>query len=80
AGYYGDGAFDPPRTREQLAACAAPVLVVAGERDPAPGPEHAAELAKVFPDGRIVVLREAGHYPWVTHAELFVDTLREFLD
>ncbi len=75
AGYYAEGAFDPERTRARLARLRAPVLVVAGEIDPAPTPAMAGEVAKLFPAGELAVIPGAGHYPWVTHPAELVRTL-----
>lgn len=72
AGYRAEGAFDPERTRAALAQVTAPTLVVAGGLDPAPTPQRAAELAGLFPNGRLVVDPDAAHYPWVTGPQAFV--------
>jgi proline iminopeptidase len=66
-------------TRAGLAKVAGPVLVIAGERDPGPLPEHAAELAAVFPRGSGIVLPGA-HYPWVTAPDAFADAVGSFLE
>jgi pimeloyl-ACP methyl ester carboxylesterase len=72
AGYRADGAFDPERIRPALAQVTAPTLVIAGGLDPAPTPERAAELADLFPNGRLVVDPDAAHFPWVTGPQTFV--------
>ncbi len=79
AGYAAEGAFDPEATRAALAALTVPVLVYAGRWDPAPTPARAAELAGLFPAGRLVVDQEAGHFPWVTGPKAFAETVEEFL-
>ncbi|MEU4834181.1 alpha/beta hydrolase [Streptosporangium sp. NPDC023615] len=66
-------------TRAGLAKVTAPVLVVAGERDPGPLPAHTAELAGIFPRGTDVVLPGA-HYPWVTAPGAFTEAVGGFLD
>jgi pimeloyl-ACP methyl ester carboxylesterase len=75
AGYRGEGAFDPERTRAALAHVSAPTLVIAGGLDPAPTPQHAAELANLFPNGQLVVDPDAAHYPWVTGPRAFVKSV-----
>jgi proline iminopeptidase len=50
--FAADGAFDPERTRAALMEVTAPVLVYAGELDPAPTPRRAGELAALFPTRR----------------------------
>jgi pimeloyl-ACP methyl ester carboxylesterase len=67
------------KTRASLAKVTAPVLVIAGERDPGPLPAHAAELAGIFPRGTSVVLPGA-HYPWVTAPATFAATVGRFLE
>ncbi|MEN3306179.1 MAG: hypothetical protein V7603_2381 [Micromonosporaceae bacterium] len=79
AGYYGQDVFDPERARAGLAEVTAPVLVMAGGLDLAPAPETAAELAELFPGGRLAVEPDAAHYPWITHPAAFVRTVEGFL-
>lgn len=79
AGYYADGAFDPENTRAALAKVTAPVLVVAGGLDADPTPRRAAELAGLFPNGRLVIDPRAAHYPFVTGPAAFVKTVDDFL-
>ncbi|GAA0369353.1 alpha/beta hydrolase [Microbispora corallina] len=71
----------PPaeETRESLARLAAPVLLIAGEGDPAPLPAHVERAAALFPGGRAVVLPGA-HYPWVTAPDAFAAAVGAFLD
>ncbi|MET9803096.1 alpha/beta hydrolase [Streptomyces sp. NPDC006368] len=79
--YYADGALgDPDATRAALTAVRAPVLVVAGEYDTGPAPAHAAELAALFPHGRLTVQPGAGHYPWIDDPGAFARTAAAFLD
>ncbi|WP_336211656.1 alpha/beta fold hydrolase [Nonomuraea sp. LPB2021202275-12-8] len=75
-----EGAFHPETTRASLAACAAPVLLLAGECDLNSPPQSAAEFAKLFPDATLVVQPGAGHYPWLDDADRFVATTAAFLD
>jgi pimeloyl-ACP methyl ester carboxylesterase len=79
AGFYAEDGFDPPGTRAALAGLTAPVLVVVGGMDPAPDAETGAAIASLFPDGRLAVEPDAGHFPWVTQPRWFVDTLEDFL-
>jgi pimeloyl-ACP methyl ester carboxylesterase len=66
-------------TRARLAKVTAPVLVIAGERDPAPLPAHVDELAGIFPRGTGIVLPGA-HYPWVTAPSVFAEAVGSFLE
>ncbi|MCW2947612.1 MAG: alpha/beta hydrolase fold protein [Actinoallomurus sp.] len=78
-GFHADGAFEPEKTRANLAQVTAPVLVIAGALDAAPTPARAAELAELFPNGHLTVDRDAAHYPWVTGPRTFVETVDDFL-
>ncbi|MER5936029.1 alpha/beta hydrolase [Streptomyces sp. NPDC001928] len=81
AGIYGsDGAYDPPRTRSELARFTAPVLVLAGELDGGPRPELARRTAEIFPNAEYAVQPGAGHYPWLDDADWFVWRVVAFLD
>lgn len=53
--------------RDGLAAVAAPLLWLAGERDPLVPPEAARSAAACSPAGTCQVLPQAGHLPFVTH-------------
>jgi proline iminopeptidase len=74
-----EGAFDPDATRAGLAAFAAPVLLLAGEVDLNSIPSVVAEFAELFPNAELVVLPEAGHFPWLDDADRFVATTATFL-
>ncbi|MGW8363489.1 alpha/beta fold hydrolase [Streptomyces wedmorensis] len=78
--YHGEGAYEPERTRRDLAALTAPVLVLAGEYDAGPTPAKAAEAAACFPHAELVVLPGAGHFPWVDDADAFARPIAAFLD
>jgi pimeloyl-ACP methyl ester carboxylesterase len=80
AGYYAEGAFDPPQTRSLLGKVISPVLVYAGEVDLAPVPGQAAEAAVLFPDGQTAVQPGAGHFPWVDDPQWFAGAVGRFLD
>ena len=74
------GAFDPEPTRAALAEVTAPVLVYAGQLDPAPTPPRAGELAALFARGELVVQPGAGHFPWLDDPVWFVGAISRFLD
>jgi proline iminopeptidase len=78
--FTGPGAFDPEATRAALGAFGSPVLVLAGEVDINTPPRRAAELARLFPDARLVVQPGAGHFPWLDDAGLFTAAVAAFLD
>lgn len=64
--------------REEFRNVHAPVLVVHGASDPMPL-ASAREWAEAFPNGRLVVLDRAGHYPYLERPEDFRRSIREFL-
>jgi pimeloyl-ACP methyl ester carboxylesterase len=55
------------------------VLVVAGERDALTGVAVADRFAAAVPDGRVVVLPGAGHFPWVDEPVAVAATVETFL-
>ncbi|GLZ48774.1 hydrolase [Actinomycetospora sp. NBRC 106375] len=78
-----DGPPVPPTpvadAREQASALAVPVLAVVGELD---WPDHrrlARELAAEAPDGGVVAIPGAAHYPNLEQPEAFIALLREQL-
>ena len=79
AGFYAEGAFDPPATRAALAALASPVLVYAGELDAVSPPELLAQVAGLFPGWALTVQPGAGHFPWLDDPAQFAGTLSGFL-
>ncbi|MFJ3224673.1 alpha/beta fold hydrolase [Streptomyces sp. NPDC086783] len=79
AHFAAEGAFTPRATREALAACPAPVLLLTGEYDVNSPPRSVAELAALFPDARLEVQPAAGHYPWLDDAGRFVAVTEAFL-
>jgi proline iminopeptidase len=73
--YAAGGAFDPPATRAALARLDVPVVVLAGTLDPGMPVDAMAEVAGLFPRGRLVVQEGAGHFPWVDDPTAFRATL-----
>lgn len=63
---------DLPRIRQ-------PVLAIAGERDKLTPPLASRHLAQVVPNGRAVEVEGAAHAPFLSHAEFFVEQVRDFL-
>jgi pimeloyl-ACP methyl ester carboxylesterase len=53
--------------RDRLPALTLPALVVWGERDRIVSPRYAEELRDALPDGRALLLPEAGHVPMCEH-------------
>ena len=70
------GAWD---ARERVSAIAVPVLVVAGEDDPAIPVEQAELVASRVPGARLRVLERAAHLANVERAEAFTNVVLEHL-
>jgi pimeloyl-ACP methyl ester carboxylesterase len=68
-------ALDPPALRGAAADLTVPVLVVAGEYDPALPSAHAAEYAGVFRRAELAVATGAGHYPWLDDPDWLAETM-----
>jgi pimeloyl-ACP methyl ester carboxylesterase len=77
--YYSAGAIDPDATRAALASLRAPVLLVAGEYDPALPPKRATEYAGLFPRAELAVQPGGGHFPWLDDPAWFAAILTGFL-
>jgi pimeloyl-ACP methyl ester carboxylesterase len=71
-------AGDPELVRA-LGSVPVPVLVVGAERDGATGVASVHAVADCFPDARTVVVRGAGHFPWVDEPAAFRAVVDPFL-
>ena len=69
------GAFD---LRPQLAAIKVPTLVIHGASDPIPM-ASAREWAASLPNGRLLVIDESGHFPFVERPDAFFPAATTFL-
>jgi pimeloyl-ACP methyl ester carboxylesterase len=67
------------RVVDRLPKVVSPVLVVAGARDGLTGVATARAVAQSFPDSRLEVLAQAGHFPWVDEPEPFRSAVTAFL-
>jgi pimeloyl-[acyl-carrier protein] methyl ester esterase len=56
-----------------------PVLLVHGERDPLVGRAYQDELKRGLANAALAGIENCGHYPQLTHPELFSAVVREFL-
>lgn len=56
-----------------------PTLVIAGDRDKLTPPEASHYLAQSLPHAREVVIDGAAHAPFLSHPEVFVEQVRNFL-
>ncbi len=63
----------------RLARLAAPALFVTGAQDPNSTPAMSEAMARIAPEGRLVVMPEVRHMLPLTHVEAFNGVLRAFL-
>ena len=66
--------------RESVRGITHPSLVVAGPRDTLVPPEASAWLARALPNASLAVIDGAGHVPFISHRDAFLDATRAFLD
>jgi len=62
--------------REPLKKVTAPVLVIHGKQDPL---ESADEVHATFPKSELVMIDNAGHFPWVEQPDVFYKALGPWL-
>jgi pimeloyl-[acyl-carrier protein] methyl ester esterase len=65
--------------REALPQIVQPALVIAGERDTLTPPEASRHLAERMPNARLVEVAGAAHAPFLSHTEIFLAAINEFL-
>lgn len=64
--------------RSRLGVVSVPVLVVWGDADAVPE-ASVREWVRSWPDSRLVIIRRAGHLPWLEHPEVFFPAVDSFL-
>jgi pimeloyl-[acyl-carrier protein] methyl ester esterase len=65
--------------RSLLPTVRVPSLVIAGQYDRVTHPSAARALAQALPDARYLEVPRAGHAPFLSHAPVVADAIREFL-
>ena len=65
--------------RDALPDIRQPALVVCGERDTLAPPEASHYLAVQLPDARLAEIKGAAHAPFLSHPEIFVECVCDFL-
>lgn len=55
------------------------VLVLQGENDII-SPETAKEIANAFPNSKLVLMKNCGHYGWLDAKEIYFDSIKAFLN
>ncbi len=68
------------RASSWLKEITAPVLCIAGTFDSIVAPETSAIIANTVAAGELVNIEGAGHYPYVTHSQIFNTELKRFHD
>jgi pimeloyl-[acyl-carrier protein] methyl ester esterase len=65
--------------RNELASICQPALLIAGERDKLTPPAASFYMAQSLPDARVVEIAGAAHAPFLSHPEIFVEQIMDFL-
>jgi len=65
--------------REQLPAIHCPTLFLAGARDSLMPVQAARLSADMVPGAQLVVVEGAGHAPFISHPDIFLQQVRQFL-
>ncbi|MEI7841634.1 MAG: alpha/beta fold hydrolase [Gallionellaceae bacterium] len=65
--------------RSELPLINVPTLIIAGERDKLTPPEASQYMAQVMPSAKLEVIKGAAHAPFLSHPDLFVESVRRFL-
>ena len=66
--------------RKELASIRQPVLLVTGERDKLTPSEASFYMAQTLPDARVVEIPGAAHAPFLSHPEIFVGAVINFMN
>ena len=80
AGFVAVAPVAIPQYRDRLRQIAVPVLAIWGEQDRTVPHANADLLVDEVPQGRTVVIPNAGHAPYMNDADAFHDALLQFLD
>jgi len=65
--------------RPRLSEIQVPTLVIAGDSDLSVTPERARETADALPHGKLLVIENSGHYPFIEQPEAFHSGVLQFL-
>lgn len=65
--------------RAELPGIKQPTLVIAGERDKLTPPEASRYMAQAMATARLVEVAGAAHAPFLSHPEIFVEQVNDFL-
>jgi pimeloyl-ACP methyl ester carboxylesterase len=65
--------------RPMLSQISQPVLLVHGDCDPLVSRAHEDELKQALPNAALATIKNCGHYPQLTHPDVFNEVVRQFL-
>jgi proline iminopeptidase len=65
--------------RPRLGDIRVPTLVIAGAHDRSVTPDRAREAAEALPKGKLLVMKNSGHYPFIEEPESTLSAVLEFL-
>jgi pimeloyl-ACP methyl ester carboxylesterase len=77
--YFNTVEFPTLDLRPELRTIEAPTLVVVGDDDMIGGPVCADAIMRELPDGRLVTIRDSGHFVYLEQPEAFRAALTDFL-
>ncbi len=72
-------ATEPHYTKDQLRAIKVPTTVFDGDHDEAIEAAHAAEIAELVPDAKLVIMKDASHFAMWQQPEAFNQAVLDFL-
>lgn len=75
-----DSARYPFDLREQLAKISVPALIVVGDDDFICSPEAASHLHLALKNSKLLLIENAGHFPWMEQKETFNAKVTEYLE
>lgn len=75
----GEGQRTPFSLLDRLREIQAPALIVVGAGDFICSPRQAQQLHWGLPNSKLLLIEEAGHFPWMEQPEAFYQGLRQFL-
>ena len=59
--------------------CQKPVLFLGGSRDRTILPESFKQASSLMPDAQVNIINGAGHAPFISHEDVFLNIVRKFL-
>jgi pimeloyl-ACP methyl ester carboxylesterase len=72
-------ATQPNYTQDQLRGITVPTVIFVGDHDEAIEPAHTAEMAKLIPGAKLVIMKDASHFAMWQKPDEFNATVLEFL-